>query len=232
MRYLILAAFVALSPAIALQTFAADSDIVIDKEKKTVSIPCKIAPRKIDDPSYKGEIYPIEVIACWPYDKDPAKRGQKAHETVVVIDRSLKQSAVHMALEQLGLKPGKPAYGIEVPRAEGPEVKVYLEITGPDGSPQRLPIEKTLVDKKTNKPMPTLKWHFTGSAMTKPNPEKDETVFGADLTGTLIALFPVTSETVFQTNLTMKEEPILKLETNKSLLPKEGTPVKLIIEVK
>jgi hypothetical protein len=214
-----------------LSAFAADTDIVIDKDKKTVAIPCKIAPRKIDDPSYKGEIYPIEVIACWPYDKDPAKRGQKAHETVVVIDRGLKPSAVHKALEQLGLKAGKPAYG-EVLKAEGPEVKVYLEIPGADGSSQRLAIEKTLVDKKTNKPMPVLKWHFTGSDMKKPNPEKNEVVFGADLTGTLIALFPVTNDTVVQTNLTMKDEPILKLETNKSVLPAEGTPVRLIIEVK
>jgi hypothetical protein len=217
--------------AIVQAASAADTDIAVDKEKKTISIPCKIAPRKIDDPSYKGEIYPIEVIACWPFDPDPAKRGQKAHETVVVFDRNLKPSAVQKAVEGLGLKPGKPAYG-EVLKAEGPEVKVYLELPGPDGTSQRVAIEKTLVDKKTNKPMPMLKWYFTGSDRKKPNPEKDEMVFGADLTGTLIALFPVTNDTVFQTNLTMKEEPILKLETNKNLLPKEGTPVKLIIEVK
>ena len=48
---------------------------------------------------------------------------------------------------------------------------------------------------------------------------------------TLISIFPVTNQTVFQTNLTMKDEPYLKLETDKNLLPKEGTPVKLIIEV-
>jgi hypothetical protein len=28
----------------------------------------------------------------------------------------------------------------------------------------------------------------------------------------------------------MKDEPLVKLETDKKLLPKEGTPVKLIIE--
>jgi hypothetical protein len=229
MRLAALAVFVAgvLGPAV----LAADTDIVIDKAKKSVAIPCKIAPRKLDDPSFKGEIYPIEVIACWPYDKDPAKRGQKAHETVVVFDRGLKPSAVHNALVELGLKPGKPAYA-DVLRAEGPEVKVFLEVPGPDGGPQRVPIEKTLVDRRTNKPLPALKWHFTGSAMTKPNPEKDEVVFGADLTGTLIAIFPVTNQTVCQTNLTMKEEPFVKLETNKDVLPKEGTAVKLVIEVK
>jgi hypothetical protein len=67
--------------------------------------------------------------------------------------------------------------------------------------------------------------------MTQPDPNKEERVYGADLTGTLIAIFPVTNETVFQTNLTMKEEKYLKLETNTKVLPKEGTPVKLVIVV-
>jgi len=34
--------------------------IVVDKEKKTVTIDCKIAPRKLE--YLKGEIYPLEVI--------------------------------------------------------------------------------------------------------------------------------------------------------------------------
>jgi len=56
-------------------------------------------------------------------------------------------------------------------------------------------------------------------------------MYGADLSGTLIAIFPVTNETVLQTSLTMAEEKFLKLEMNTKLLPKEGTPVKLVIEV-
>ena len=67
--------------------------------------------------------------------------------------------------------------------------------------------------------------------MSKPDPNKDETVYGADLSGTLISIFPVTNETVFQTNLTLKDEKSVKLETDKLVLPKEGTAVKLIIEV-
>ena len=34
--------------------------------------------------------------------------------------------------------------------------------------------------------MPKVKWRFTGSVLTKPSPDKDEVVYGADLTGTLI----------------------------------------------
>src|SRR5204863_895682 len=115
-----------------------------------------------------AQSYPGEVIACWP----ESKNGQNAHEAVVVFD--INPSEVHKALESFGLKAGKPAQG-EGEKAVGPEVKVSLEL--PDG--KVVPIEKTLVDKKTGKPMPTLKWYFTGSVMTQPNPEKDEKVYGA-----------------------------------------------------
>jgi hypothetical protein len=206
-----------------LPTRAADNPggIKVDKDKRTITIDCKIAPRKINDERYK-EIYPIEVIGCWEFPK-----GQKAHETVVTFD--IKPSEVHKALEGFGLKPGTPVTGDGEPK--GPEVNLYLEIPGADGQPRRVAIEKTLIDPKSGKPMPKVKWRFTGSAMVQPDPTKDETVYGADLSGTLISIFPVTNQTVFQTNLTMKEEKYLKLETDKTLLPKEGEPVKLIIEV-
>lgn len=193
--------------------------IVVDKEKKTVTVPAKVAPRKINDPRYT-EIYPIEVIACAEFPK-----GQKAHETVITVD--IKPSDVHKALESLGLKAGKPANAGqgEDAKGEGPELKVSLEL--PNG--KVVPIEKTLVDKKTGKTMPALKWYFTGSAMKKLDPNKPDESYGADTTLTLVGIFPVTDETVIQSNLTMKDEPIVKMETNKALLPPEGTPVKLII---
>jgi hypothetical protein len=114
---------------------------------------------------------------------------------------------------------------------QGPAVNVYLEVPGPDDRPRKVAIDKVLIDPKTNRPIPKVEWRFTGSVMSKPDPNKDEKVYGADLTGTLISIFPVTDQTVFQTNLTMKEEKYVKLETNKKLLPREGTPVKLILEV-
>ena len=80
--------------------------------------------------------------------------------------------------------------------------------------------------------MPPIKWHFTGSVMKQPDPERPLKVYGADYGGTLIALFPVTDETVLQSNLTMAEEPLLKMDTNKLMLPAEFTPAKLIITAK
>src|SRR5258708_5598625 len=126
--------------------------VVVDKEKRTVVIDCKIAPRKMTDPKFQGKVYPIEVIACWPYHAEPGKGGQKAHETVVTIDPSVKPSDVHKALAGLGLKPGKPVMGQSKEPSQGPEVNVYLEFTDPSGQTKRVPIEKTLLSPRTNKP--------------------------------------------------------------------------------
>lgn len=193
--------------------------IKVDKDKRAVIIDAKVAPRKLEK---YDQIYPVEVVACWP---DP--KGKKAHETIVTID--CKPSDVHKALESLGLKPGKPAMG-ENTEAVGPEVKVSLEI--PDGGgTKKLSIHRFLIDPKTKQPFPKdVKFRFTGSAMAKTDPTKNEEAYAADLSGTLIAIYPVTNETVCQTTLTMKEEKYLKLETNPDLIPKIGTPVKLIIE--
>lgn len=197
----------------------ASAQVKVDREKGTITIPAKVAPRKIDDPAYK-EVYPIEVIATFPFPK-----GKKSHETVVTFD--VKPSEVHKALVDLGLKPGKPARTAE-DRQTGPEVRIYLDLS-PGKPGRRVPVEQFLVDKKTDKPMPKVKWLFTGSGMLKPNPEKPE-VYGADETGTLIAIFPVTAETVFQSNLSLADEKYVKLETTKKL-PPVGTAVNLVIVV-
>lgn len=192
------------------------SGLVIDKEKGTVSVPAKIAPRKIDDPKFK-EVYPVEVIATYPYPK-----GAKAHETVVTIDA--KPSDVHKAMEALGLKPGKPAKTAK-DKQTGPEVRIFLEF--PPGKGKRVPIEQYLVDKKTGKALPKVKWLFTGSEMVKPDPDKPE-VYGADEKGTLITIFPVTAEAVFQSDRPLAEEKYVKLETSEKL-PKVGTAVNVVI---
>src|SRR5438477_7425094 len=116
----------------------------------------------------------------------------------------VKPSAVHKALESQGLKSGKPGLG-ERSKTTGPEVKIFLEIPS-DNKPTIVPIEETMVDLNTDKTLPPLKWLFTGSAMKSPDPEKDDMVYGADLSGTLITIFPVTDDTVFQTTLAATDE--------------------------
>ncbi len=200
----------------------AGTGLVVQRDKRTVVVPCAIAPRKL--PTLNA-VYPIEVGATYP-----APRGQKAHETVVVFE-NVRPSDVHKALEGLGLKPGQPARG-EEGRAMGPELKLFLEFKGADGKDQRIPLERSLVNRATDKPIAPLTWHFTGSTLRQPDPERDEKVYGADLTGTLVALFPVTDDVVIQSNLTLKDEPVLKMETDSKVVPREGTPARLVIEAK
>lgn len=214
-RYWVLILVLFVLPVSTMQ--AADGPgVTIDAAKGTITIPARVAPRKIDDPNFK-EIYPIEVIATFPYPK-----GKKAHETVVTIEA--RPSEVHKALESLGLKAGKPARTAEE-KQTGPEVRIFLEVP-PGKTGRRIPIEQLLGDRKTGKPMPRVKWLFTGSAPMKV-PEKGE-VYGADETGTLIAIFPVTADTVFQSSLSLSDEKYVKLETNDKL-PAVGTPVNLVI---
>lgn len=196
------------------------SAITIDTAKKAVRIDATIAPRKLD---HLAEVYPIELIAGWAHP-----RGKKAHETVVTITAN--PSDVHKALVDIGLKPGKPAKG-EGAEAVGPEVNVFIEVPAGDGPAKKLAPDKFLIDPKTKKPFPkNVKFRFTGSVDSQIAPDKSDRKYGADLSGTLIVIFPVTDETVLQSSLTMKDEKYLKLETNKDVLPKEGSAVKLVIE--
>jgi hypothetical protein len=225
------ACVVALSATLAERSPAEDkkSGVTVDAAKKIVLVDAKVAPRKLEH--LKGEVYPIELIASWPHPK-----GKKAHETVLTIDAN--PSEVHKALERLGLKPGKPAKGSAMkegdpePKAEGPVVNVSIEVPDPAGGTKRLTLDKVLMDPKTKKAPPKPTFVFTGSALTAPDPNKpDDKKYGADLTGSFICLFPVTDEVVLQTGWTMKEEKFLKLDVRPGVLPKEGTMVKLVIEV-
>jgi hypothetical protein len=216
-------AIVGIAAALTMSVRGGDAPgIKVDKEKKTITIDAKVAPRKLEH--LKGEIYPLEVIATLPHPK-----GKKAHETIVTID--VTPSLVHKAIESLGIKPGAPVMGESKEPPKGPEFDVYLEIIGPDGEPKKVSIDKCMVDKNNGKPFPkTVKWRFTGSKMVQNDPSKKDLSYGADESGTLLVIFPVSDMTVMQTNLTMEFEKFMKLETNPKVLPKEGTPVKLILQ--
>lgn len=205
--------------------------VTVDKDAKTITIDAKIAPRAIYKEDGKDKIYPLEIIACWPHPK-----GKKAHETIVTIDESVKPSDVHKAIESLGLKAGTPVQGQGEPK--GPALNVYFLVNDPTGLPRKIALDKAIVDKN-GKPFPKkvdgkeIEWRFTGSSLSFAEAGKDQKIYGADATGTFIGIFPVTSETVIQSSLTIEYEGIMKgLEVNNKAMPKTGTPVKLVIEVK
>jgi len=200
------------------QTVAASAKLTIDMEKRTISIPCNIAPRKLPT---LADIYPLEVIAC-----HPAPIGQKAHETIVTTE--VKPSELYAALVQLGLKPGVPARGLEG-EPTGPEVRLLLEFPDLTGRPRTMRIEDVIADALTGRGILPLKWRFTDATprhQTGYNANRD---YAADLSGTLITLFPITAETVIQSTQSMKSRAVLNLDTRKDILPPEGTPARLIV---
>jgi outer membrane protein assembly factor BamB len=196
----------------------AESAVTVDATRRMVSIPCRVAPRKLET---LADTYPLEVLATFP-----APRGQKAHETVVTFET--KPSAVHRALESLGLRPGKPVKGDVAEPGTGSRVALHLEWPGADGT-TRVPIEATMLDTKTGRSLPPLVWRFTGSSFRQSDPDSPQRVYGADLSGTLVTLFPVTDECAIQSDLAMKNRRVLRLETNRDLLPPVGTPLTLTI---
>lgn len=203
---------------------APGAGIEIDMGKRTVTIDAKIAPRKLPN---LDQVYPLEVVATFAHDSP--KKGEKAHETVVTFEAA--PSEIHRALESLGLKAGRPADVQNDKPGEGPELNVYLEFSKDGGPKKRVPVTQLMVDRKTGKALPkSVRFRFTGSEMVQPDPNNPAKVYGADQSGTLIAVFPVTAKTVLQSTLTMKEEKFVKLDTDVKQLPKEGTPVKLILE--
>ncbi|MCS7020231.1 MAG: YdjY domain-containing protein [Gemmataceae bacterium] len=219
-RWLVVTLLVLSVPTVMAQD-KPSAGLKVDPARRQVIIDAKVAPRQLP---HLDKVYPIELIAGWPHPK-----GKKAHEIVVSVE--VMPSEVHKALEQLGLKPGKPAKG-EGTKAEGPVVHVYLEVPDAAGEFKRLPLEKVLWDPKTKKAPPKMTFLFTGSVLSPRDPSKPEDkVYGADLTGSLICLFPVTDEVVLQTTWTMKEEKFLKLDVNPDVLPKVGSSVRLVLEV-
>ena len=196
---------------------AASAGVTIDRERRRVVVEAAIAPRKL--PHLDG-IYPLEVIATAP-------DGKKAHETVLT--SKARPSAIHAALESLGATAGKPGIG-ETP-GSGPELDLLIEYEGPAGTRKRIPAGMAVVDRKTGLPLgAAARWRFTGSVLVRADPGKAEEMYGADGSGTLVTVYPVTGETVIQSVLGMEEEKLLELETA-PWLPPVGSKAWLVIEV-
>jgi hypothetical protein len=91
-------------------------------------------------------------------------------------------SAVHRALEFIGMKPGRPINPARFqfwPRGE----RVVASMTsGPDAPPEKaLRMEKMMVDRATGKALPELGYAFVGSVTVEPERARDGNRYGADV---------------------------------------------------
>lgn len=132
---------------------------------------------------------------------------------------------LHEALQKIGAKPGHPAN--EAKTAEGEKLKISVEWK--DGDKTRTePIGAFVYDEETKKPLEKVQWLYAGS--------KEGYVPEIDAMGLMV----VSSKNLaglYQgdpTPLITNPEPVIvghRYKVNKQLHPKEGTPVKIIIEV-
>ena len=98
-------------------------------------------------------------------------------------------------------------------------------------------LASAVVDRRTGLPLDggastagrRVRWLFTGSALIKADPRSEEEIYGAEFSGTMVTIFPVTDETVFQSTLGMDAEALFNLEVA-GILPAIGSKVRLLIE--
>jgi hypothetical protein len=183
----------------------------IDEKAGQVSFGAKIC--KLDKhPQLKGA---IEYLITMP-------RG-KSYESCFETG-ALDPLKLHEALQKIGLKPGHSAN--EAKTAEGDKLKISVEWK--DGDKTRTePIESFILDEETKKPMEKVKWIYAGSKEGYV-PEIDAMALMVVSTKNILGLYQGDP-----TPLITNPEPIMvghRYKANKELLPKEGTPVRIIIE--
>ena len=183
----------------------------VDDAAKQVTFGAKTA--KIDSqPQLKGA---IEYVITMPHGKS----YESCFEAGPIDPMKLFEG-----LKKIGLKPGHSAN--EAKTAEGDGLKISVEWK--DGDKTRTePIESFIYDEDKKKPMEKAAWIFAGS--------KEGYVPELDATGLMV----VSSKNLMglyqgdPTPLITNPTPIIvghRYKANKELLPKEGTPVKIIIE--
>ena len=186
--------------------------IQVDEKAGSLSFGARVAKQGV----YKELEGAIEYVVVF--------KGGKGYETV--FKSPLEPMDIHEAMLKIGLKPGKPAYeedGKQLP-PEGDRVSVFVEWTG-GGKERREPVESfVLVD---GKPMEPVEWVCTGTREGW-DPEEEKTSLQVVVLRNLIGLQHADGSVLLQNPDEACDEKTYKV--NKSALPAEGTPVKIVFE--
>lgn len=137
--------------------------IGIDREQRRVTVPARTTEVWAQDP--------VEFILI------PLESG-KDYEALAVT--RISPSAVHRALEEIGLKPGRPVNERMTrfwPR--GARLRIMVEWQDEEGEPRRERVGALLLDRRTGEPLPDEGFLFTGSRMITIEGE-EKPVYAAD----------------------------------------------------
>jgi hypothetical protein len=198
--------------AILMLTAQDLAPLSVDEKAGQVSFGAKALKTDIH-PQLKGA---IEYLITMP--------GGKSYESCFetgVIDAT----KLYIGLQKIGAVQGKPA--AEGAPAEGGKLRITVEWKDGD-KPRKEPLESFVADETTKKPMEKVQWLFTGSKGGYV-PEIDAMGLLCLSTKNLLGLYQGDP-----TPLITNPVPLMtgnRYKVNKELLPKEGTPVKIIIEV-
>jgi hypothetical protein len=199
----------------ALLACAQDVEVpAVDEKAGTVSFAAKACKQDVY-PELKGALEYILV-----------NRGGKSYECL--FEAHVDARAVLEGLQRAGAKPGKPAEIQEdktiIP--EGSRVRVWVEWKQ-EGKDRRDPIEAFVLDEKTKQPMEAKGWLFTGSKKAF-NPATEKQDLQVLLTKNLATLYWIDGSALLTNPEFSKNGG--RYRTNKVLFPKEGTPVRIVLE--
>ena len=185
--------------------------LAIDEKAKTVTAAGAAAKQAVYD-VLKGAIE-YAVVA----------KGGKEYETLFTLEAT--PDELCQALLKIGLQPGEPAREGSPPRGQPVHILVECEA---DGQPVRRALDEFVLYLKTGRPVATGPWTFTGSAKAY-DPTTNKDVIQAALSKSIVGLHWMDTSPLLQNpRPEAKEENLYK--ANAALMPKPGTPVRLIFE--
>jgi hypothetical protein len=169
----------------------------------------------------KLDVYPqlkgaIEYVITMP--------GGKSYESCFEAGR-LDPLKLNDALQKIGAKPGHPAN--ESKTAEGDKLKITVEWKAGEKT-RTEPIESFIIDEEIKKSPEKVQWIYAGSKKGYV-PEIDADSLMVVSTKNLLGLYQNDP-----TPLITNPLPLMaghRYKANRELLPKEGTPVRIIVEV-
>jgi acylphosphatase len=204
------------------QTADADTGLQIFAEEKWIEIEAEISQEL---GRYAEELGgAIEYLAV--------AEGGKEYESILIL--KCKPDAVYNSLVQLGLKKGKAAsYNEDTKKhvlPKGPPVRIFLEWKDKSGKTKRFRAEELINNINTKKPMWNVGWVFTGSRKGYFDPESDDEVLMANVTGSVVSLHHGDDSAILQNPLTEAAEENVPYRINSEIIPEPGTEVKFIID--
>jgi acylphosphatase len=158
--------------------------------------------------------------------------GGKEYESILIL--KCKPDAVYNSLIKLGLKNGEAARYDEEKKQhilpKGPTVRLSVEWKDKSGKTKRVRAEELVRNVNTKKPMWNVGWVFTGSRKGYFDPESDDEVLMANVTGSVISLHHGDDSTILQNPLAEAAEDNVPYRINDEVMPEPGTEAKLIID--